>query len=464
VRLVLILLLIMVGAAALIEAPSMSQTPQKDRATQEVKLITLDPGHFHAALVQKRMYPGVSKQVDVYAPLGFDLTEHLNRIARFNLRADDPTAWQLEIHTGPDFFERMLRDHPGNAVVISGRNQGKIDKIKACLEAGFDVLADKPWVINSGDLQKLEASLNIAGKKGIIAYDIMTERYEITTMLQKELVNDSGTFGSIVAGTEQEPAVFMDGVHHLMKTVAGVPNLRPAWFFDVNQQGEGLADTGTHLVDLVQWIVFPEQAIDYRKDIKVIAAKRWPTVIDKAQFRNVTGEPDFPKSLSPNVKGDRLNLYCNGFVSYTLRGVHTKVKVGWDYESAAGTGDTHFAVFKGSKSRIEVRQGREEKYRTELYVVPNDHEKKAEVFAALKKRIETLQAKFPGVAVEDKGEQMRIMIPDAYRVGHEEHFAQVTERFLEYIKNPGALPSWEKANMLAKYYVTTKGVELSRAE
>jgi len=464
VRLVLVLLLTLLGAAVLIERPSRSQTPQRDRALQEVKIITLDPGHFHGALVQKRMYPGVSRRVDIYAPLGFDLTEHLNRIARFNLRGNDPTAWELDVHTGPDFFERMLRERPGNAVVISGRNQGKIDRLKACVEAGLNVLADKPWVINSGDLAKLEAALDAADQKRIIAYDIMTERYEITTMLQRELVNDSGTFGAIIAGTEQEPGVYMDGVHHLIKTVAGVPNLRPAWFFDVNQQGEGLADTGTHLFDLVQWMLFPEQAINHRKDIKVIAAKRWPTVIGKAQFRNVTGEPDFPKYLSANVKGDQLDLYCNGFVSYTLRGVHAKVKVGWDYEAPAGAGDTHFAVFKGSKSRIEVRQGREEKFRTELYVVPNGSEKKAEVLAALKKKVETLQAKFPGVAVSDMGEQMRVTIPDKYRVGHEEHFAQVMDRFLEYVKSPRAIPSWEKANMLSKYYVTTRGVELSRSK
>jgi predicted dehydrogenase len=460
----LILLLTVVGAAVLIEKPSKSQTPQTDRATKKVKLITLDPGHFHAALVQKRMYPGVSKRVDVYAPLGLDLTEHLNRIARFNLRGENPTAWELEVHTGPDFFERMLRERPGNAVVISGRNQGKIDRVKACVEAGLNVLADKPWIINSGDLSKLEAALNAADQKGIIAYDIMTERYEITTMLQRELVNDTGIFGSIVAGGEQEPGVYIDGVHHLMKTVAGVPNLRPAWFFDVNQQGEGLADTATHLVDLVQWMLFPEQAIDYRKDIKVIAAKRWATVISKAQFLNVTGEPEFPKYLSAKVKGDQLDLYCNGWVSYTLRGVHVKVKVGWGYESKERAGDTHFAVFRGSKSRIEVRQGREEEYRTELYVVPNGREKRVDVLAALKKKIETLQAKFPGLAVEDLGEQMRVTIPDRYRVGHEEHFAQVTDRFLEYVKNPRALPLWEKANMLSKYFVTTRGVELSRAE
>jgi len=36
----------------------------------EFRLITLEPGHFHAALIQKEMYSGVSKRVAVYAPLG----------------------------------------------------------------------------------------------------------------------------------------------------------------------------------------------------------------------------------------------------------------------------------------------------------------------------------------------------------------------------------------------------------
>src|SRR5215813_5734184 len=321
---------------------------------RQVQLITLDPGHFHAALIQKRMYPDVAKRVDVYAPLGFDLTEHLNRIARFNTRSEDPTSWQLEIHTGSDYFERLIREHPGNAVVISGRNRGKIERIKACVEAGLNVLADKPWIIDIDDLPKLEKTLETAASREIIAYDIMTERYEIATILQRDLVNDSALFGSMVKGTQQEPAVMMGGVHHLMKTVAGVPNLRPAWFFDVNQQGEGLADTGTHLVDLVQWMLFPEQAIDYRKDIDVTAGKRWPTVISRAEFRRVTGETDFPEYLSANVKGDQLYLYCNGLVSYTLRGVHATVKMSWNYETPEGAGDTHFAVFKGSKCRVEI--------------------------------------------------------------------------------------------------------------
>ena len=57
-------------------------------AAPDVRLMTLDPGHFHAALIQKEMYPGVAPRVDVYAPLGWDLFEHLNRVAGFNRRAE----------------------------------------------------------------------------------------------------------------------------------------------------------------------------------------------------------------------------------------------------------------------------------------------------------------------------------------------------------------------------------------
>src|SRR5258706_16421464 len=92
-----------------------------DDKSADVRLMTLDPGHFHASLVQKEMYPGVAKRVHVYAPLGQDLLEHLARITRFNTRSEKPTAWELEVHTGPHFLERILEERPGNAVVLSGR-------------------------------------------------------------------------------------------------------------------------------------------------------------------------------------------------------------------------------------------------------------------------------------------------------------------------------------------------------
>src|SRR3954453_20834908 len=129
------------------------------RPMNQVRLMTVDPGHFHAALVQKEMYPNVAKRVDVFEPLGPDLVEHLARIAAYNRRADKPTSWNLEIHTSADYFERMLRDRPGNVAVFSGRNRGKIDRIAASVGAGLNVLGDKPWILESADLPTLEATL-----------------------------------------------------------------------------------------------------------------------------------------------------------------------------------------------------------------------------------------------------------------------------------------------------------------
>ncbi len=435
-------------------------TAQQKNKAMEVKIMTLDPGHFHAGLVQKEMYPDVSPRVHVYAPLGFDLYEHLKRIASFNNRKDNPTRWEMEIHAGGDPLARMLAERPGNVVTMAGRNQGKIDRIKASVEGGLNVLVDKPWIINASDFPKLEATFKAAEAKKVIAYDIMTERSEITTVLQKELLHAPDVFGQIQKGSESDPAVYIESIHHILKVVAGAPNIRPAWFFDVKQQGEGVADVGTHLVDLIQWMLFPEQIIDYRKDINVISGKRWPTVVSLPEFSRVTNEKAFPDYLTANVKDGKLDYYCNGAMTYALRGVHAKLDVIWNYEAPAGGGDTHVAIFKGTKSTLEIRQGKEENWKPELYVVPNSASSKAEILAALKKKVAALQSKFAGVGVEERGNKLWVTIPDKFRDGHEAHFAEVMRRFLSYLRDPKALPAWENPNMLAKYYTTTKGLEM----
>src|SRR5713101_2503748 len=356
---------------------------ERDRTMADVRLMTVAPAHFHAALVQKEMYPGVSERVDVYAPLGPDLTEHLNRIVAFNGRSEQPTTWAVEVHASPDYFQRMLRERPGNVVILSGRNRGKIARILASVQAGLHVLGDKPWILESADLPLLEATLAEADARGVVAYDIMTERFEPTNSLQRELVNDPATFGEIVRGTAEEPAVYMESVHFLKKVVAGAPNIRPPWFFDTAEQGEGFNDISTHLVDLAQWTLFPDQRIDYHADVRVLAAQRWPTWIPEEDFRSVTNEARFPESLAAFVREGKLEYFCNTLVSYTLRGIHTKLNVIWDWEPPTGSGDTHFAVYRGTRARIEVRQTRDDRFRPELFVVPATPAMKPQVLLAL---------------------------------------------------------------------------------
>jgi predicted dehydrogenase len=356
----------------------------------------------------------------------------------------------------------MLRDRPGNVVILSGRNREKIGRIRAAIRAGLHVLADKPWVLSSADLPVLEAVLADADAGGLVAYDIMTERFEITNLLQREFVNDPDVFGEIIHGTEGEPGVCMESVHYLKKTVAGRPNIRPPWFFETAEQGEALSDVGTHLVDLVQWTLFPDQALDARSDIEITAAQRWPTPISEADFRSVTNTPGFPESLAASVRNGTLDYDGNTCVKYRIRGVHTRLNVIWDWAPPAGGGDTHFASYRGTSACVEVRQTRAEGDRPELYVAPRTPALQPQVLAAVRRRVEALQGAYPGVALEDRGGAWRVTIPDVFRVGHEAHFAQVTRQFLSYLRDRGSLPAWERPNMLAKYFITTMGTELSR--
>lgn len=407
------------------------------------------------------MYEGVAPRVHVFAPLGWDLFEHLKRIAAFNTRAERPTAWELEVHTSDDFVERMFRERPGNVVVLSGRNRPKIDRIAAAVDHGLHVLADKPWIIRSEDLPKLERALAEADAQGLVAYDVMTERFEITTVLQRALVNDPATFGTILPGTEADPAVYLESVHYLMKTVAGTPNIRPAWFFDTAETGEALSDVGTHLVDLVPWTLFPEQGVD-RADIRITGAYRWPTMIPEGEFRRVTGLPGFPPALAGSVTAGALEYYCNTLVSYAVRGIHTTLNVIWDWEAEPGAGDSHFAFYKGSRSRIDVRQTRADRHRPELYIVPNDPQTRTDILAAVRAKVASLARQYPGIGVEERGAEIHVTVPDALRAGHEAHFAEVARNFFRYFGDRRALPAWERQNMVAKYYVTTAGTELSR--
>ena len=438
------LLAVLIGVTALAAQTNYMQS----------KLIIVDPGHFHATLLQKDMYPWVDPRVTVYAPLGPDLLDYLNRISLFNSRAENPTRWALDIHTSNDPMAEMLRGHAGNIVVFTGRNRGKIDRILAALKAGLNVLADKPWIITAADMPKLEEALALAQRKNLAAYDIMTERYEVTSELQRELVNDREVFGTLEAGSAREPAVRARSIHHVMKVVAGTPLRRPAWFFDIDEYGEGLADVGTHVVDLVQWTAFPDQALDYRKDIEVLAGRRWPLKMTREQFTKVTGDAEFPPALASHVHGGVLDYYCNNSVAYTLRGVHVELEILWNWEAAEG-GDVYEASFRGTKSRVEIRQGKAEHFVPEVYIAGAN----ADVAAAVEKRVATLQARWPGLAAVKSGAEIKMVVPEKFRVGHEAHFGQVTNRFFEYVTSPKSLPAWETPFMLAKYAVSTKGVE-----
>jgi len=430
-------------------------------AKGEVKLMTLDPGHFHAALIQKSMYDQIDPTVYVFAPEGDDVTQHLDRIEAFNKRTDKPTAWIEKVYTGSDYLEKMLTEKPGNVMMVAGNNAKKTEYIQKAVEAGINVFADKPMVITPEAFPVLEQAFKTAAEKGVLLYDIMTERHEITNIIQHELTKNPNVFGGLIEGTVEQPAIFKESVHNFMKMVAGVPNRRPAWFFDASQQGESIADVATHLVDLAQWSGFPEVILN-KTDVQMISAKHWSTDISPAQFEKVTGIKEFPEFLKKDATDGKLKVLANGEMVYKLKGKVVKVSALWNFEAPEGAGDSHYSIMRGKLCNVVIKQGKGEGYKPTIFIEANTSEDLTAFEASLKKAVEQdIAANYPGLKLIKISEKLwTIEIPAQFKVGHEAHFGQVTEQYLQYLKD-GKLPEWEVPNMIVKYYTTTEAMKMA---
>lgn len=434
------------------------QSPSGEKKAP-IRLITLDPGHFHAALVQKSMYEDVDSTVYVYAPKGPDVQLHLDKINAYNADPKKPTHWKEEVYTGDDFLQKMLDEKKGNVVVIAGNNKNKTEYIKKSIDAGFNVLGDKPMAIDAPNFELLKSAFDDAAQKKVLLYDIMTERYEITNRLQREFAMLPEVFGTLQKGTADSPAIQMESVHYFYKYVSGNVLTRPSWFMDVSQQGEGIADVATHLVDLVQWGFFPEKIIDYKNDIQLTTARRWSTDMTLSQFSAITKQASFPDYLGKNVHDSIVQVFANGEINYQLYGTYIKLIAKWDYKAHEGSGDTHNAIVRGTKANLIIRQGAEQAYKPTLYIEPVNNDAGYE--SILMQQLKKIQASYPGVELKKTGKGWEVVIPEKYKEGHEAHFAMVTEKFLQYLKE-GNMPAWEVPNMLAKYYTTTQALELAK--
>ena len=141
-----------------------------------------------------------------------------------------------------------------------------------------------------------------------------------------------------------------------------------------------------------------------------------------------------------------------------MKGVTARCSVKWSFEAKNGLRDTMLAVYTGAKARVQVRQNIEEAFLPEVDVIPVEVSHRAAVRAALAARL----VKYPGLSIADRDGGFRVVIPASLRIPDEQYFALLIGRFLGYMRNPGTLPAWEKPNMIAKYYIATRAVEMAR--
>ena len=410
------------------------------------RLTVVAPGHFHAALLQKESLEGVNDTVKVYAPRGPELDSYLETVESFNTREDSPTSWVEDVYAGDDFLEKLPEAGKGGFVILSGNNRDKARYIIEAVRKGYNVLSDKPMAISSQDYAVLKEAYSEAAGKGTVVYDLMTERYEVLNVLAKEFLSDRRLFP-----TGADTVDIMD-VHHFYKEVLGKPTLRPAWYYDVKQQGEGIADVTTHFIDLIFWELFPGEAVG-TQSIENLEASHYPTVRSLGQYGMSTGETAFPDYLEEYADGaGNIEVMANGDIGFDVNGTHVHIGVRWDFmPEHEGISDSFCQRIRSGKTELRILQDARTGYRRELFISTADRE-------ALQDVLSGLSVRFPELSAEDAGEGcFRIVVPSEYRSSHEDHFSKVARRFISLVNGEG-LPEWERTNTLTKYYITTEAV------
>ena len=255
------------------------------------------------------------------------------------------------------------------------------------------------------------------------------------------------------------PTLSLGSVHHLLKVVNGSTLRRPAWYFDTRIQGEGIVDVTTHLVDLAQWLLCPGQRVEFERDIRLDAARRWATPVSLESFERITGTQGFPDSLRTEVQDGTLPLYCNGEIRYRLKGLPVQVNVAWHLEQPPGGGDTHLTIARGTRADLIVRQLPERGFRKEFAVVPK------EAATGTGERIRAALARhlpeWTDVIVEPQGHEWIVGVPPTRQTTHEQHFCEARDAFLREVAT-GKEPAEHRVNLVTKYRLLAAARALAR--
>jgi len=331
-------------------------------------------------------------------------------------------------------------------VILAGKNDRKMAMMRRLHDAGFHVLADKPWLTGPGGLADLRDTLS----GGPLAVEMMTGRHDLTSILTAKLVADPAVFGAFDTAPD-EPAIRISGVHHLEKTVNGRPLRRPPWYFDVRVQGDGIADIPTHMIDQVQRLVAavgsgPSAAS--RPALELLAARTWATQVPRALFERVTGHHGFPDELAGLVTGSELAYRGNAELSFRLGAVTAALDARWELSAPVGGGDTHRSVIRGTRAEILVEQHAGTGFRRRISIMPRQEANRTRT--ALAAAVAAWQEAYPGLTIEEAGAGWELRVPRALDVGHERHFPLLLADFLSRVEE-GRLPADLAADTLAKY-------------
>jgi predicted dehydrogenase len=238
----------------------------------------------------------------------------------------------------------VLDDDTVDLIVPVGVPAERADVAIAAMDAGKDVLADKPALTTSVQLDALRATQAATGRIFSVWF---SERFESrATARASQLVAD-GAVGQVVQ-------VVGAGPHRL-----GLES-RPAWFLDPERAGGILNDLASHQIDQILHFAGHGHAADADMEIvsSMVANRAHP---DQPQFEDYGEVHLRSASVSGMARVDWFTpdgLPTWGDVRLFVLGTEGYIEVRKNVDIAGRDGGDHLLLVDGSETRhFDCRQG-----------------------------------------------------------------------------------------------------------
>ncbi|GGO58742.1 dehydrogenase [Microbacterium nanhaiense] len=151
--------------------------------------------------------------------------------------APAPSVW------GPDDLEKLIRDERIDRVIICSRDDTHAELIVRSLEAGVDVMVEKPLTIDAGSAARIEDAVERTGRNVVVTFNY---RYSPRNSALREVIR-SGRIGKV---TSIDFSWMLDTKH-------GADYFR-RWHRDKRNAGGLLVHKSSHHFDLVNWWIGSE--------------------------------------------------------------------------------------------------------------------------------------------------------------------------------------------------------------
>jgi predicted dehydrogenase len=176
----------------------------------------------------------VAELVALIEPNPGRLAVHVNRLAQAGL----DTEGVLTGH--PDELERVIAESRADRAIITSPDLTHAELIVRCLDAGLDVVVEKPLTIDPPSTRSIAQAVDRTGRQVVVTHNY---RYSPRNSGMKELVK-SGAIGRPLSVTFE----------WVLDTAHGADYFR-RWHRDKTNSGGLLIHKASHHFDLVNWML-----------------------------------------------------------------------------------------------------------------------------------------------------------------------------------------------------------------